>query len=267
MATSSSAKKVARVAAKSGSVDSGTPKGAGSKNWIFALAVVAIVGLGIGIVLFARSENTGLGDNSVPPKANLQDGNPSDHWHAAFAVSVCGSEIAPLQDNATDPLGIHTHGDGLIHIHPFTRAAAGERATLGKYFPQVNLKVTDQGFQLPDGVATDDGGTTVEEGVTTCGGKEGELVLAHWADATAAANTEPDKIFRSDFANVPFSEDRGAYTLAFVAKGSTDIAAPSTAAEIDTLGSADGGAAPTGAGSDPASTPTNTDITVPVAGG
>ncbi len=44
MASSSSAKKVARVAAKSGS---GSPVGAASvkqRNWLFALAIVAIVG-------------------------------------------------------------------------------------------------------------------------------------------------------------------------------------------------------------------------------
>jgi hypothetical protein len=244
MATNSSAKKVARVAAKSGS---GRPTGTApdkQRNWLFAAAVVAIVALGIGIVAFARVENEGAGDNTTSPKANLQDGNPFDHWHAAFAVNVCGTEVSPLQDGVTDPLGIHTHGDGLIHIHPFTRSAAGDRATMSKYFGQVDFKVTDEGFQLPGGTTTEDGGTTVKEGETTCGGEPGELVLAHWADAVTAASSEPDEIIRSDFGSVRFAEDGGAFTLAFVAEGSTDIPAPSTAAEIETLGAIDEGTTP-----------------------
>lgn len=247
MASSSSAKKVARVAAKSGSIgnDGGaTPK---SRNWMFALAIVAIIAAGAGVLLFARDKNIGLGDNSTPPKANLQDGESFDHWHAAFGVSVCGKELSPLQDGPTDVDGIHTHGDGLAHIHPFTRSAAGERATLSVYFRQTGLIVTDEGFQLPDGMTTEDGGTTVKEGETTCGGKEGELVLAHWENAITAPGTEPDKIFTENFGDVRFTEDGGAYTLAFVPKGTTDIDPPASAAEIETLGAADGGATPTGA--------------------
>jgi hypothetical protein len=82
MATSSSAKKVARVAAKSGS---GAPRGAEpakSKNWMFYAGIFVIVALGAGIVLFARDKNEGAGANTTAPKANLQDGEPYDHWHA-----------------------------------------------------------------------------------------------------------------------------------------------------------------------------------------
>lgn len=241
MASSSSAKKVARVAAKSGT---GKPVGADApaqRNWLFALAIVAIVALGIGIVAFARDKNGGSSDNTARPRANLQDGSAFDHWHAAFGIEVCGTQVAPLQDGPTDVLGIHTHGDGLVHIHPFTTTAGGKRATLGKFFDQVDLKVTDAGFQLPSGLTLEGGGTTVKEGETTCGGKPGELVLAHWKDAENAATApKPDKIYRGDFANVRFTEDLGAYTLAFVPKGSTDIKPPSSAADIGTLGECDG---------------------------
>lgn len=258
MASSSSAKKVARVAAKSGSVAPGADSPGAKRNWLFAGAIVLIVALGVGVVLMARDENVGLGDNTEPPKANLQDGEPFDHWHAAFAIEVCGTELPALQDGATDPLGIHTHGDGLIHIHPFTRSAAGERARLGKYFGQVSLTVTDTGFRLPDGMTMEDGGTTVQEGETTCGGKEGELVLAHWEDAANSAGAEPDQIIRSGFGDVRFTEDLGAYTLAFIPKGSTTINPPSSAADIVSLGAADGGVTPEDsgtAGDIPAETP------------
>jgi hypothetical protein len=252
MASSSSAKKVARVAAKSGS---GRPAGdpARSKNWLFYLGVVAIVALGAGIVLFARSENEGAGANDVSPRANLGDGQPSDHWHASFAINVCGKELPVLQDGVTDVSGIHTHGDGLIHVHPFTRTAAGSRATMGKFFDQVSLTVTDEGFQLPPGVTVEGGGSTVKVGETTCGGEEGELVLAYWEDARTAGSSAPDEIIREGFRGVRFESDLTAFTLAFVPKGSTDIAAPSSSAEIEALGAADAGGLPPGA--DPATTP------------
>lgn len=246
MASSSSAKKVARVAAKSGS---GKPAGASTgsnRNWLFGLGIVAIFALGIGVVAMARGENEGYGDNSKAPKANLQNGDPFDHWHAAFAVEVCGKLLDPVPQAEPDVQGIHTHGDGLIHIHPFTRSAAGNRATLSKFFDQTGLKVTNTGFEVPEGMAMADGATTVKVGETTCGGKEGELVLAHWKDAATAAGTKPDQIIRKDFGKVKFTEDLGAYTLAFIAKGDTDqINPPTSAADIASLGAADGGAAPT----------------------
>ena len=254
MASSSSAKKVARVAAKSGS---GRPAGAAnpnSRNWMFAAAIVVIVILGIGIVLFAKDKHSGTMDNTTKPRANLQDGSPYDHWHAAFAINVCGKELAAVQDGPTDTLGIHTHGDGLIHIHPFTRAASGNRADLGVFFKQVSLKVTDQGFELPNGTTVEGKGTTVKEGVTTCGGKPGELVLAEWKNAETAANKPPDKIYRGDFSNVNFPNDYSAYTLAFVPKGSKDIPPPSSAANIRQLGSADAGGSSSSTGGSPTAT-------------
>ena len=152
--------------------------------------------------------------------------------------------------------GIHTHGDGLIHIHPFTRSASGERANLGKFWKQVSLQVTDEGFELPKGVTIEGKGSTVKEGVTTCGGKPGELVLAEWKDAKTAAKTPPTKIYRSNFADVNFKNDYSAYTLAFVPKGSTDINPPSSAANIEQLGSADSGGSSAPGGSSSATVPT-----------
>ena len=94
--------------------------------------------------------------------------------------------------------------------------------------------------------------------VLALGGRPpGEVVLAHWKDAVSAEGTKPDKIFTKDFGSVPFTEDGGAFTLAYVVKGSKDIPAPSTASEIQTLGAVDG--SPT-----PSSDSGSSDVTVPV---
>lgn len=230
MASSSSANKVARVAARSG----GGSKTNKQANWLFPAAIVVIVALGVAVVAFARNENAGTGDNTTPPRAQLSEGSAYDHWHAAFAVSVCGKEQPPTNDVKADLLGVHTHGDGLIHIHPFSLRASGKRATLARFFDQVGLTVTDDGF-------SDSSGQVYKAGETECAGEATEVVMAHWKDATKATSTDPDQIFRKDFGSVLLSEDGGAYTLALVPKGSEDIAAPAAAAEIEELGAVDGG--------------------------
>ncbi|MCU1496862.1 MAG: hypothetical protein JWM47_815 [Acidimicrobiales bacterium] len=241
MASSSSAKKVARVAAKSGSGSNAAKQA----NWLFPLAIVAVVALGAGIVFFARSENGGGGDNNTKPRAQLQDGEAFDHWHAAFSVNVCGKEQPAVQDGAQDPMGIHTHGDNLVHIHPFSIRASGSRARMKVFFDQVSLKVTDKGFELPDG-------KVYKEGETTCGGKKGQVVIAHWKQAVGSSKAKPDQIFTSDFGDIRFTENYGAYTLAFEPEGTKDIPPPSSSEEIKTLGACDGANPPpecsTGAG-------------------
>jgi hypothetical protein len=252
MATSSSAKKVARVAAKG---SSGSKAGKGT-NWIFPAVIVAIFVLGIGVVAYARGESGGGFDNTEPPRAQLAQGEAFDHWHAAFAVNICGEELGPFSDEGPDVLGIHTHSDGLIHIHPFASRASGPRATLERYFDQVGLEVTDDALSLPEAFEYPDGdlfragevgsaeGEDSDDGVTSCGGEDTELVLAHWEDAQTADSSEPDEIMTSDLGAVQLTEDLGAYTLALRPVGSDEIIAPSSAADIITLGQVDGGGTP-----------------------
>ena len=65
MATSSSAKKVARVAARSGGGSSANKQA----NWLFPVAIGLIVVLGIGVVVYARAENGGGSGNTIAPRA------------------------------------------------------------------------------------------------------------------------------------------------------------------------------------------------------
>ena len=75
-------------------------------------------------------------DGSLPKPEGPEVG---DHWHAVFAIYACGDFLAVQDPN--DPLGIHTHSDGLIHIHPFEEEAAGENATLGVFFEAAKLDI------------------------------------------------------------------------------------------------------------------------------
>lgn len=57
--------------------------------------------------------------------------NVGDHWHARYEVFICGKR---MQDLPYSQGNIHTHGDGLIHIHPGNESEAGKNATLSRFF-------------------------------------------------------------------------------------------------------------------------------------
>src|SRR5262245_54264911 len=81
---------------------------------VVALVIAAAIGAGAAPAGAASSDRPRVGD----------------HWHEAFAVDVCGEWLpnAPtFESPATNPrgrVGLHTHGDGIIHTHPFTSSEA-----------------------------------------------------------------------------------------------------------------------------------------------
>jgi hypothetical protein len=69
------------------------------------------------------------------------DGGPAigDHWHAALGVDICGEFLAnapsfEARAGTQERAGLHSHGDGLMHIHPFAEDEAGGAATVGRFF-------------------------------------------------------------------------------------------------------------------------------------
>ena len=117
--------------------------------------------------------------------------NPSgDHWHAALGVNVCGEWLpAPATfetaaDNPNVRVGIHTHGDGFIHIHPFTSSEGGSNATLGKFFVYGGWSVSQNSFNVWTGPSFDQTKTEWKNGdkcPNSAGeagkGKAGEVVF------------------------------------------------------------------------------------------
>src|SRR4051794_28699673 len=140
MAKTSSSKKVARVA-RSGA----------SKRRVrerpklgFALACFVIVVLGTLTVAFARTQRTDSAAASEQPAAAKGDpskgGKAGDHWHVAYGMYVCDHFLPPVTDAGDDKNGIHTHGDGVIHTHPFNAASSGSNARLKVFGDQTNMK-------------------------------------------------------------------------------------------------------------------------------
>ena len=137
-------------------------------------------------------------------------------------------------------VGIHTHGDGVIHIHPFSSGGAGENATLGVFLDGAGIDLSDTTLKMD--------GKTWKEGKDQCDGKDAELVVAQWKDVQ-----DPDSkpaLIRRDFNDIRFRQNGEGYTIAFVPEGTTDIPKPASAANLAELGAADAsGAQPTDTGS------------------
>ena len=70
-----------------------------------------------------------------------------DHWHSSLLMEICG-ETMTLPPSGT---GIHSHGDGLIHVHPYNLEEAGLGANIGRFFDSFPLEI------YPDRVETLEG--------------------------------------------------------------------------------------------------------------
>jgi len=212
MGKASSAKKVARAARAGGNRRPGQRRALG-----FPLVVAGVVVLGTSLVLFARSSR----DANAEPRSQA-DGEDAQHWHAGYGLNFCGewqrdTEGEYLVDVGADALGIHSHGDAVIHIHPFIDSAAGRNARLRIFFDQVDVQVTDSKVTFPDGETWDEGEDTCEVDGEE---KPGQLVIARWRDVQDAADGEkPDELFTDDFGDVRFRDDREYFTIAFVPEG------------------------------------------------
>jgi hypothetical protein len=207
MGKASSAKKVARAARAGGSTKSN------QRKLMFPLAVAGIVVVGVLLIVVARS-----GFESV----SAESPKPGEHWHQAYGFFVCDSFLPPLVDVTQDRTGIHTHGDGVIHTHPFSNAYAGTKATVGVWGETVGVDFGSDSWEVS--------GTTYENGFD-CNGQPATLAVYEWpADDP---NAEPE-VFTSGFADIRLDQDRAALTFAVVPEG-TEVPRPDSVATLDNL--------------------------------
>ena len=98
-----------------------------------AVIIVAVFGI-LGFLFVARSAT----------------GAPhiSDHWHASYTWYVCGDK-QPNAPTFENNIGVHTHGDGIFHIHPFIRDGEGSGARMVKWFDYGGGKLTQDSIQMP----------------------------------------------------------------------------------------------------------------------
>ncbi len=201
------------------------------------LVVVAMLGSAVAalviVVTAARSGDPTAGPSgrqpSVLPGPYATDEPPvanQDHWHSAYGVAICGDRFEPPFTSEDDPAGIHSHSDGVIHVHPFFPEAAGANATLGVFLGAMGASLTDDRLTLDDG-------RTFTEGDDTCDGEPAVLQVARWPDATLAGSTDPE-VFTEGLSGLRFENDLEAYTIAFAPEGA-DLPPPSSIPQLSLL--------------------------------
>lgn len=124
-----------------------TQKGLADRLWPWAFGAVVVVGVAV----------VGYAIRSRPPYPRS-----GAHWHAPFSVEVCGRALA----FPPSPGNTHTHGDGVIHVHPESDEE-GRRATLATFFQSIGVTLTSDSLTLPDGKRFRNG--------DRCGGQPGRL--------------------------------------------------------------------------------------------
>lgn len=165
MGRASSTKKVARAARAGGGRTYSAKRPIG---WYSAMALVVILGTLVLVVSVQdRKEQVAAEATKVAPFEQGSEENPAgDHWHSAYGVYACDEFLPFLEDPGRDPDGIHTHGDGIIHIHPFTRRAAGDNAVFGVFEELMGMTFDEDRIEYD--------GKTFKDG-DDCDGEPGEV--------------------------------------------------------------------------------------------
>ncbi len=211
MGRASSSKKVARAARAAGKPGTG-------RNWLWPAAIVALVAVGISLVWVSRGTD----------EASAEAPTFGDHWHSAYGVYTCDDFVAPLADQNGDANGIHTHEDGLIHIHPTSSQATGDNATISVFAEETGLVLEDDRLEVP-------GGDTFVEGEDECGGEPGIVQVAVWDDPA----DETPEVVTEDMAGTKLGENQ-VLTIAFAPEGA-DLPKPPTAVRLSDPNAAEEG--------------------------
>jgi hypothetical protein len=161
----------------------------GSTAWTVAIVVVVLV-FGAFVALQVSSNRDSSAGASSGHPWYATDQHAGDHWHTYLGVNICG-EWLPAQAQFENPVGtpagtqnagIHTHGDSLIHTHPFVPSEAGANATLAKFAGYAGWSVSSDSIDAWTGPASKPDQKSWSNGDTcTFGehkGQKGELVWA-----------------------------------------------------------------------------------------
>ena len=136
------------------------------------------------------------------------------HWHAAYIVRVCDDVLDPF-DTDNDPLGIHSHNDGLMHVHPFFESSGYEAARL-------QLFADAMGFQVADGELTVPGAGTWRDG-DLCNGVPGRVFVDKWSDPDPRGAVQ--RTFRG-IEEIRYEADGELYQIAFAPADAPPVVPP-----------------------------------------
>ncbi len=206
----------------------------------------------------------------------LEELTADTHWHSAYGIYQCDRYLDPFDGTEfADPVGLHSHDDGLIHIHPFLLRVSGAKARLGNWMEAAYLTANSSQLRFPTpGKRPGTGQLSVPsdfvtlKAKSTCKDKKGKFVDAQIS--LYVWDSEKDKsasVYGGGFGDVRVGEDK-AYAFVIAPKG-TKIPKPPSMAALDKpsdvvspLASAEGAPLNTTGDSTTSSAPSSTVVTV-----
>jgi hypothetical protein len=159
---------------------------------LWPAVITVVVLLGVLLIVVSRGENQA----GATERPRLFQEFPEDHWHEAFGINICGTYQPDLPEAVNS--GIHTHGDGLIHVEATNSAETGKHATLGKFVGDYGsgFRVSDTEIRLP-------GGKTYKNG-DKCGDTPGRVAVYRWD----SVNDETPTIITSGIDNIRIANEK-----------------------------------------------------------
>lgn len=213
------------------------PRNQRSSRWFYAtVSLIAVFGI-VAVVLVR-----GSGDAAGGPPQPATTEQAGDHWHAAFAVNVCGEwlsnppEFETAAGNSGVRTGIHTHGDGFIHIHPFYASEGGDNATLGKFLKYGGWSASEDSLDLWTGPASEPTKTSWSNG-DKCPDAQGEAGAGKPGRVVFQVNCKTVEGNPSDYK----FQDQHVVAIGFLPEGK-DLEAPPNAASAPSNDGAAAGA-------------------------
>ncbi|MGB8860446.1 MAG: hypothetical protein WCC60_14370 [Ilumatobacteraceae bacterium] len=242
MATSSSARKVAKLASRG----KGKKVRFSSGTTFPAIVVAAVVAM-IALVAYAKVSLPGV-ETGAP--------QPTDAWSMAYGIKICDEWLPNLTGSAAEldkdastgdltAVASGTDRDGIIHYHAQAGGNTGRKAKLGVFLDVYDIKLTDTKLELPVSQAPEEPRSwnikddNVFKG-TSCEGKDAVIKVRVWNDYTSGEFF--DNV--TDFRNLRFKNNGMVFAIAVV-PNDADIAQPDSAAKLADLGVVGAGTADT----------------------
>lgn len=217
--SSDSSKKVAK-AAKAGATPSSSAS-SDTRSYGFQMALAGIIIAGSALVFFAWNTRDAA---ALQPSFD-------DHWHLPYGIYDC--RIDDFQDPFFDPQipnsGIHTHSDGVVHLHPFSSTATGNNATL-----EVFLEAVDADLEDDTALVFRNRPEIAEAGVQ-CDNQDAVLQILRFTPG----GDEPVEVITEDLTSYRFRTDQEPWVIALAPLGA-DVPPPPADAIQSALDSSPG---------------------------
>lgn len=165
-----------------------------------------LVLLGVSLIVISRPDTA----EASPPLT-------TDHWHASYGVYTCGEFQPAFTNDLDDESGVHSHGDGLIHIHPFFTRFTGGGASLGRFFEESESSLREDEIDLP-------GADPLSNG-DDCGGAPGRVRVKVWT----GLDDEVGRFLEDGDVTDYVPQDGEIVTIGFVSETEEDLPKPPSA--------------------------------------